>query len=249
MEGEKNQYQGETGEQDQEVKSRGLFDFMKKNEEKTEKEEKKEEEGIVSGMENVHVTQVEKMEAEKMETEKKDPEKKEGLFAKLHRSDSSSSSSSDEEEVGPDGEKKKKKKGLKEKIKGKTGGEKKEEHKPSEKPHVVSEQKHMFSPPAPPPGYSDDTSIKVEKVDDTVKLEEVPPHSEEKKGFLEKMKDKLPGQKKPTEEVHGSYETPTVASEEINSPDDKEKKGIFGKIMEKIKGPEHKDGEKTSETH
>ena len=162
--------------------------------------------------------------------------------------------------MGPDGEKKKKKKGLKEKIKEKTGGEKKEEHKqsekakeehkPSEKAHIVSEQKHnMFSPPAPPPGYSDDTSIKVEKVDDAVKLEEVPPHSEEKKGFLEKMKDKLPGQKKPVEEVHGSYETPTVASEEVNSPDDKEKKGIFGKIMEKIKGPEHKEGEKTSETH
>ena len=93
MEGEKNQYQGVAGEQDQEVKSRGLFDFMKKNEEKTEKEEKKEEEGIVSGMENVHVTQVEKMDADKMEPEKKDQEKKEGLFAKLHRSDSSSSSS------------------------------------------------------------------------------------------------------------------------------------------------------------
>jgi len=237
MEGEKNQYQGVTGEQDQEVKSRGLFDFMKKNEEKTEKEEEKEEELIVSGMDNVHVTEV-----EKMETEKKDPEKKEGLFAKLHHSDSSSSSSSDEEEVGPDGEKKKKKKGLKEKIHEKIGGEKKEEYKPSEEANVVS-------PPAPPPAYSDDTSIEVEKVDETVKLEEVSPHSEEKKGFLGKIKDKLPGQKKPTEEeVHLSYVTPTVGSEEVNSPDDKEKKGIFGKIMEKIKGPEQKDGLKTSES-
>lgn len=82
MEGEKNQYQGEVAAQEEEVKSRGLFDFMKnKGEEK--KEEKKEEEVIVSGMENVHVTEVEKMETEK----------KEGLFAKLHRSDSSSSSS------------------------------------------------------------------------------------------------------------------------------------------------------------
>lgn len=90
MEGEKNQYQGVAGEQEEEVKSRGLFDFMKKKEEnEAEKEEKKkEEEVIVSGMENVHVT-----EEEKMETEKKDQEKKEGLFAKLHRSDSSSSSS------------------------------------------------------------------------------------------------------------------------------------------------------------
>ncbi|KAF3340288.1 Dehydrin COR410 [Carex littledalei] len=235
---EKNQYQGVTGEQDKEVKSRGLFDFMKKNEEKTEKEEKKEEELLVSDMENVHVTQL-----EKMEMDKKDQEKKEGLSAKLHRSDSSSSSSSDEEEVGPDGEKKKKKKGLKEKIHEKIGGEKKEENKPSKEAHVASGQAHVFSPPAPPPGHLDDTSIKVEKVDDAVKLEEVSPHGEEKKGFLEKIKDKLPGQKKPTEEVHVTPPIP-IGSEEVNSPDDKEKKGIFGKIMEKIKGPEHKDGEK-----
>jgi hypothetical protein len=86
MEGEKNQYQGEVGAQEEEVKSRGLFDFMKKKHEK--EEEKCQEEVIVSGMENVHVTEV-----ERMETEKKDEEKKEGLFAKLHRSDSSSSSS------------------------------------------------------------------------------------------------------------------------------------------------------------
>lgn len=87
MEGEKNQYQGVSGGQDEEVKSRGLFDFMKKNEENTEKEEKKEEE-LTQSMENVHVTQL-----EKMDMDKKDQEKKEGLFAKLHRSDSSSSSS------------------------------------------------------------------------------------------------------------------------------------------------------------
>lgn len=242
MEGEKNQYQGVSGGQDEEVKSRGLFDFMKKNEEKTEKEEKKEEELIVSSMENVHVTQL-----EKMDMDKKDQEKKEGLFAKLHRSDSSSSSSSDEEEVGPDGEKKKKKKGLKEKIQEKIGGEKKEEYKPSEEGHVVAEQAHI-TPTPPPPAYSDDTSIKVEKVDETVKLEEVSPHGEDKKGFLEKIKDKLPGQKKPTEEEHVTPPVP-IGSEEVNSPDDKEKKGIFGKIMEKIKGPEQKDGEKTGESH
>jgi len=253
MEGEKNQYQGVAGEQEEEVKSRGLFDFMKKKEkseteekkEKSETEEKKEEEVIVSGMENVHVTEL-----EKMEIEKKDQEKKEGLFAKLHRSDSSSSSSSDEEEVGPDGEKKKKKKGLKE-VQEKIGGEKKEEYKPSEEKKktttVGAEKAPVFSPPARPPAYSDDTSIKVEKVDETVKLEEVSPHDEEKKGFMEKIKDKLPGHKKPTEEVHATMTT--VASEEVNSPDGKEKKGILGKIMEKIKGPEQKDGEKSVESH
>jgi hypothetical protein len=84
MEGEKNQYLGEVGAQEEDVKSRGLFGFMKK---KDEEEEKCQEEVIVSGMENVHVTEVEKM------ATKKEEEKKEGLFAKLHRSDSSSSSS------------------------------------------------------------------------------------------------------------------------------------------------------------
>ncbi|KAJ1703074.1 hypothetical protein LUZ63_002853 [Rhynchospora breviuscula] len=243
MEGEKNQYQGVGSEQQEEVKDRGLFDFMKKKEE-DKKEEKCEEEVIVSGMENVHVTEV-----EKMETEKKDHgEKKEGLFAKLHRSSSSSSSSSDEEEIGPDGEKRKKKKGLKDKIKEKLGGDKKEEHKPCEeeiKTTTVVAEEAVVTPP-PPPSYNQDTSVKVEKVDESIKLEEVHPHDEEKKGFLEKIKEKLPGQKKPTEEVPA---TTTVTCEETISPNSQEKKGIFGKLMDKIKGPEHKDGEKSGEVH
>lgn len=87
MEGEKNQYQGVASEQQEEVKDRGLFDFLKKGE---KEKEKSEEETITAGLENVHVTEFEEMEVE----EKKDHEEnKEGLFAKLHRSDSSSSSS------------------------------------------------------------------------------------------------------------------------------------------------------------
>jgi Dehydrin len=155
---------------------------------------------------------------------------------------------SDEEEVGPDGEKKKKKKGLKEKIKEKIGGEKKEEHEPSKeeiKTTTVAAEEVAVTPP-PPATYNEDTSIKVEKVDDSVKLEDVSPHEEEKKGILEKIKEKLPGQKKPSEEVPA---TTTVACEEVNSSDGKEKKGILGKIMEKIKGPEHKEAEKSGENH
>ncbi|KAJ3680454.1 hypothetical protein LUZ60_016732 [Juncus effusus] len=256
MEGEKNQYL----QQEEEVKSRGMFDFMKKKKEEKEEEKKEEceEDKVVAGMENVHVTEVEKLEEKKIKeeekNEEKNEEKKESLFAKLHRSDSSSSSSSDEEEIGPDGEKRKKKKGLKEKIKGKFGGDHKNEEEIKTSTMVIDQEVVVPTPPStyssppatytsppaihtsPPPSYApppppakyedDDTSIKVEKVDEVIKGE-VSPHEEEKKGFLEKIKDKLPGQKK---------EETTVVCEEASSPDGKEKKGILGKIMDKIPG-------------
>ncbi|MQK22184.1 hypothetical protein EI013_27860, partial [Escherichia coli] len=98
--------------------------------------------------------------------------KKHSLLEKLHRSDSSSSSSSDEEEVGEDGEKRKRKKEKK-------GLKEKIQGKVDDK----EEKKH------------EDTAVPVEKV------EVDPAHpDQEKKGFLDKIKEKLPGHKK-TEEV------------------------------------------------
>ncbi|KAK2995120.1 LOW QUALITY PROTEIN: hypothetical protein RJ640_020760, partial [Escallonia rubra] len=155
-----------------EVKDRGLFDFMGKKE-----EEKKpcEEEVIVSEFKKVQVSEPEH-----------------GLLEKLHRSGSSSSSSSSDEEEKVE---KKKKKGLKEKIKDKVsrGDDHKEE---------VEEEKY------------EDTSVPVEKYEEVVPpqakkyKEVVPPQAEpevpaeEKKGFLDKIKDKLRGgHKKQAEEV------------------------------------------------
>ncbi|KAL0438325.1 UNVERIFIED_CONTAM: hypothetical protein Slati_2315500 [Sesamum latifolium] len=142
-----------------ESSDRGLFDFLGKKEE----EKKCEEEVIATEFEE----KVQVCEEEKKEEEQE--KKHEGLLEKLHRSNSSSSSSSDEEEVEEGGEKKKKKKGLKEKIKDKLSGEKKEE-----------EVKY------------EDTAVPIEKCDDA------PTHHEpEEKKFLDKIKEKLPAARRP----------------------------------------------------
>ncbi|OIW06231.1 hypothetical protein TanjilG_03856 [Lupinus angustifolius] len=179
------------------------------------KEEEKPQEVNVYGE---HVSKVE----EKKEEEHGE-EKKHSLLEKLHRSDSSSSSSSDEEEIGEDGEKRKKKKekkGLKEKIKEKiTHDDDKEE------------KKH------------EDTTVPVEKV-------EVDP--EHQKGFLDKIKEKLPGQHKKTDEVavppasstvYGGAHTETDAGVAHHEGEAKEKKGLLEKIKEKIPGYHPKTGE------
>ncbi|XWS55144.1 hypothetical protein CRYUN_Cryun10bG0149500 [Craigia yunnanensis] len=81
-----------------ETKDRGMFDFMKKDED------------------------VNMADAHKPNNAKE--EEKPTLMEKLHRSNSNSTSTSDEDEEGQDGEKKRKKKGLKEKIKEKISGDK-----------------------------------------------------------------------------------------------------------------------------
>ncbi|KAK3038860.1 hypothetical protein RJ639_028582 [Escallonia herrerae] len=223
---QKGEYEG--GET--EVKDRGLFDFMGKKE-----EEKKpcEEQVIVSEFEKVQVS-----DPEPAKIKEEEGEKKHGLLEKLHRSgSSSSSSSSDEEEV--EGEKKekkkKKKKGLKEKIKEKVSGG--DEHKEEEK-----EEKY------------EDTSVPVEKYEEVVPPQaepEVP--AEEKKGFLDKIKDKLPGgHKKQAEEVvvvTAPPPPPPVAAAECASPEAeaKEKKGILEKIKEKLPGYHPKSTEEEKE--
>lgn len=209
------------------IKDRGMFDFMGKKDE----EKKPEGDVLATDLEKVHVSEPEKkIEEPKVEHPKED-QPKEGkvhkIKEKLHRSgssSSSSSSSSDEEGgVGEKGEKKKKKKGLKEKLL-----EKKEEKK-AEKEH------------------GEDTSVPVEKhVDDKIADPSIPP--EEKKGFLEKIKEKLPGQhKKPAEEVPPPPPTeevpPPPPSAEVHEGEPKEKKGILEKIKEKLPGYHHKTEE------
>lgn len=154
--------------------------------------------------------------------------------------------SSDEEE-GEGEEKKKKraeKKGLKDKIKEKIGGgDKEEEKKLEEKKH--EEKKHEEK-------KHEDTCIPVERYEEEVVVQKLPvpeaplaepAQAEEKKGFLEKIKGKLPGhgQHKKPEEVP-SPRPPSVAEYTTSEPpshqegDVKEKKGILEKIKEKIPG-------------
>jgi len=233
-----------------EVTDRGLFDgFLGKK--KEEAEDKKQEEALVSGMEKVSVEEPEV----KKEEEHEDGHKHE---TKLQRSGSSSSSSSDEEEevIDDNGEvlKRKKKKGLKEKIKEKLPG-----HKDTEGEHVTT----GLPAPAPPAalqthGDHHDTAVPVHKIDGDVKTETPPAvHEAEKKGFMEKIKEKLPGgHKKPedaaavpvTHAAPAPVHTPAPAppAEEVSSPDGKEKKGLLGKIMDKLPGHHKTEEDKTA---
>nr|XP_043630555.1 phosphoprotein ECPP44-like [Erigeron canadensis] len=215
-----------------EQSDRGLFDFMKS---KKEEENKCEDAAISSEFDQkVQLSEPEpKAEEAKHET----------LFQKMHESHSGSSSSSSSDEECEDGEKNKKKKEkksltaqIKEKIEHK---EKKEEEKV---------EKH-----------EDDTCVPVEKYDEV----EAPPHvsevahpiptpePEEKKGFMEKLKEKLPGGHKKVEEEHVAPPHPPTPVVEAHD-EDKEKKGIFEKIKEKIPGyhsksEEEKEKEKVKE--
>uniref|UniRef100_A0A5B7A250 Putative phosphoprotein ECPP44-like n=1 Tax=Davidia involucrata TaxID=16924 RepID=A0A5B7A250_DAVIN len=141
---------------------------------------------------------------------------------------------SSEEEVEEGGEKKKKKKkGLKDKI----SGEKEEENT-----YIPIEK-------------CDDEVVhaEAEKCDDEVVHAEAMTQApvEEKKGFLEKIKEKLPGQHKKTEEV---YPTPTPPPVEcaatevpVHEGSPKEKKGILEKIKEKLPGYHTKTPEEEKE--
>ncbi|XP_062219863.1 dehydrin COR410-like [Phragmites australis] len=232
-----------------EVKDRGLFDTLL-GRKKPEDQEKKQEE-LVTGMEKVTVAEPEKPEVKKEEHEA--GEKKESLLAKLHRTSSSSSSSSDEEEevIDENGEVvKRKKKGLKEKIQERLPGHKDHdqegEHKttvpaPAPAPvetHVYKEDDdHKAYKPAPAPApaathvHQHDNAVVVQKIEDDVKTEE------EKKGLLDKIKERLPGgHKKPEDAAAPAAHAPSPHTEDVSSPDGKEKKGLLGKIMDKIPG-------------
>ncbi|KAK3154866.1 hypothetical protein QOZ80_2BG0196030 [Eleusine coracana subsp. coracana] len=178
MEDERNtQYsQGadETPAEQVEVKERGFLNTLlgRKKAPEDQGEEKKQEAALVSGMDNVKVSEPEKHHDEgNKEEHHEGGEKKESLFAKLHRTSSSSSSSSDEEEeevIDENGEivKRKKKKGLKEKIKEKLPGHKDHpdvvegEHKPyaptpvpTHAHHEPEHKPYVPAPPTPVPTY------------------------------------------------------------------------------------------------
>lgn len=191
-----------------EVQDRGVFDFLGKK--KEEEKPQPQEEAIVTEFEKVTVSEPE-------------GEKKHSLLEKLHRSDSSSSSSSEEE--GEDGEKRKKKKkekkGLKEKIEEKIGDDHHKEEDtsvPVEKVEVV-ETAHAH--PEEKKGFLDKIKEKLPGHKKTEEATHTPPppsppavasseyHGEgahhegeakEKKGILEKIKEKLPGYHPKTEE-------------------------------------------------
>ncbi|XP_071922942.1 dehydrin COR47-like [Coffea arabica] len=168
------------------------------------------------------------------EPDKEEGKKHGGLLEKLHRSGSSSSSSS-EEEVEEGGEKKKKKKekkGLKDKIKEKISGDKKDEEKVEK--------------------CEEGTSIPVEKYAEPAHADAAH-EPEEKKGFLDKIKEKLPGggQKK-TEEVAAAAPPPPPAECTATEGEAKDKKGFLDKIKEKLPGyhpktEEEKEKEKEKE--
>uniref|UniRef100_A0A0D9VJA3 Dehydrin n=1 Tax=Leersia perrieri TaxID=77586 RepID=A0A0D9VJA3_9ORYZ len=280
MEDERNTqvHQGGEAAEQVEVKDRGLFDSLLGKKKEDQPEEKKHEEELVTGMEKVSVE-----EPKKEEHHQAEGEKKESLLSKLHRSSSSSSSSSSDEEeevIDDNGEvvKRKKKKGLKEKIKEKLPG-----HKNQGGEHATPPVATGFPAPAPPAsvtaaapahtpapvvahgGHHDTGAVPVEKIGDdhAIKTEAAPlaPHApeEEKKGLLDKIKEKLPGGHKKPEDATATppaapapapAPTPAPApahpppvTEEVSSPDGKEKKGILGKIMEKLPGYHKSSGE------
>ncbi|XP_027329299.1 dehydrin COR47-like [Abrus precatorius] len=219
-----------------EIKDRGLFDFLGNKKE----EEKPQEEVIATEFDNKaklsnephinlgHQHQQQQQDQDQHQDQDQQGDKKQTLLEKLHRSTSSSSSSSDEEQEGEGGEKKKKKK-EKKGLKEKIGGD---DHKEENK--------------------EEDTAVPVEKVE----VEAAHPN-DEKKGFLDKIKDKLPGQHKKPEEVPPTSSEYVAAHSESKAHDeeeakDKEKKGLLDKIKEKLPGYHPKpneDKEKESDVH
>jgi len=186
---------------------RGMFDFLgkKKDEDLEKKQGDVDHQAISSEFEHkVHVSEPPKDEFH-------DEAKKGSLLDKLHRSNSSSSSSSSDEEAEEGGEKRKKKKDKKKKK-------------------------------------EDDTTVPVEKCDDVVVS-----GPEEKKGLMDKIKEKLPGQGKKEEEVAvaDGYRVPTSHPPSTDEHDlgaykeessttaaaaGGEKKGFLEKIKEKLPG-------------
>ncbi|KAE8690321.1 lysine-specific histone demethylase 1-like protein 1-like [Hibiscus syriacus] len=181
-----------------ESKDRGMFDFLgKKEEQKAEPQH----EAVATEFEKV------KIEETKTGEEHKESEKKPSLLEKLHRSDSSSSSSSDEEE-SDSGEKKKKKKkkkkGLKEKIKEKIGGEKKEDNTavPVEKCDSETPEKGFMEKIKEklPVQHKKDEEATAPPPAEKVTVVHHEEESKENKGILEKIKEKIPGYHSKTED-------------------------------------------------
>ncbi|MED6179692.1 hypothetical protein PIB30_003016 [Stylosanthes scabra] len=203
---EENRNHYETSET-RDVTDRGVFDFL--GNKKDSHDNKPQEEHIATDFDH-------KVKLSDDHPQHDEGEKKHSLLEKLHRSDSSSSSSS-EEEVEEDGKKIRKKKekkgkGLKEKLEEKIGHKKEEEHhiessgavpvdkikeklpggatkKPEE--HTAATTTH------PPAEYAETTPHHEHEAQAQAQA-----HGEakEKKGILEKIKEKLPGYHPKSEE-------------------------------------------------
>ncbi|XP_061362936.1 phosphoprotein ECPP44-like isoform X1 [Gastrolobium bilobum] len=194
---------------------------------KKEEQKPQEEEVIVTEFEKVSVSEEPEIKFDEKKKEEKEEEGEKKHNILEKLHRSNSSSSSSSDEEGEDGEKKKKKKKEKKGLKEKIEGDHKHE----------------------------DTTVPVEKVE--VDYEVDVAETEEKKGFLDKIKEKLPGHKK-TEEVTLTTPTPPPPAssyeygENTHEGEAKEKKGILEKIKEKLPGYHHKTEEekqKESATH
>ncbi|KAM0823872.1 hypothetical protein ACQ4PT_070572 [Festuca glaucescens] len=182
------------GEADQvEVTDRGFFNHLVGKEEKVE--EQKHEEELAAGMEKVSVE-----EPAEVKEEHEGGEKHESLLTKLQRSSSSSRRGDQEEEE----------EGLKEKLKEKLPG-----HKDTTEGELATGLPAPAVPAAPAALQTHhDTAVPVEKIDGDVKAE-APPAAvpeEEKNGFLEKIKEKLPGGLKKPEDAAAAAPAVTHAA-------------------------------------
>lgn len=141
--------------------------------------------------------------------------------------------SSDEEEDGEGGEKKKKKKkGLNEKIKEMVsgGGDQKEEEKPEIETLNKEVEEAAYVKPKPAEVAYAEAGID---------------QAEEKKDFVDEMGEKLPvyEQTRDTEDAPTTH-PPKAEEAYTQEPEQKEKKGIFEKIKEKIPGCQTKTADK-----
>jgi hypothetical protein len=220
-------------EESVESTDRGLFDFIKKKEE-AEKPVQEEQVFVSEFDDKVQISE---------HVEEKKHDHHETLAEKFHRSDSSSSSSSDEEGDEEEKQRKKKeKKSIKDKLKEKL--HKKEEKHEEERVEMDTEvpvEKIYVGEPV--------EKIHVAEPVEKIHVEEVvysePSHPvEEKKGILEKIKEKLPGHNKKPEDVAVPPPPPVApVAAECDTPPEHEKKGFMDKIKEKIPGFHHKSEE------
>ncbi|KAF3446868.1 hypothetical protein FNV43_RR12048 [Rhamnella rubrinervis] len=194
------------------------------------KEEKPQEEVIVTEFEKVQVSEPEHKEFEKVQVSEPEHKDEEKKPGLLEKLHRSNSSSSSSSDEEDDEEKKKKKK-----------------EKKGLKEKILGEKEH------------EDTTVPVEKYEEAVHTETEGGHPEDKKGFVDKIKEKLPGHHKKTEEVPPPPPPPaehSTTATEAASPEGevKEKKGFLDKIKEKLPGyhpktEEDKEKEKESATH
>ena len=110
---------------------------------------------------------------------------------------------------------------------------------------VMEEEK--TEPAFVPSPVEEKPTVSLEKVD--VFEETLPPPEEEKKGFLDKIKEKLPGHGKKAAEEAGAVPPAVEEHEAAERTEGKEeKKGFLGKIIEKLPGYHKSAGEEAEKS-